>query len=344
MPGIFRKSPTADGIDHAARQILNLLDREEREKQALRRLQAENWRPPARDAAPTREVRFGDGRDDLMQLVQSDLDRRQALQDQARRRVQLAQAENELPLPPRKPGIAAIPPRKPPVPPPSWLRDTRAVQIIGEVLTQEGGYSNRSTKDDPGGKTMRGITIDRLRFWHRRHPDQAGTGHGQIPTDIRKLTDDNAIRILKEDFYDPFRIAEINDSRLANQLADIAINSSPEGFTHIVNGALNELMHENGMFGEAIRPRGAGVFKVDPVTGKRSWYLKPSRYGGTAIERLNRLADGELGQELKNAIVRHRMNYLKQLPSFDANPGWPPRALRFVEWTDSPEDRKPSLP
>jgi GH24 family phage-related lysozyme (muramidase) len=89
MPDRFRKSPQPGSLDQATQWILRMLDREEAEARERQRLQASGWQPAPSASTPhsAGDPRFGDGRDALVDLMQADLDQREALTTEARRRV-----------------------------------------------------------------------------------------------------------------------------------------------------------------------------------------------------------------------------------------------------------------
>jgi hypothetical protein len=89
MTWLPNRTPQPGSVDWAAQHIRRMLDREEEEAAELRRLQAEGWRPPRAPQAD--EAVFGDGRDAIVNLVQSEIDRQAALQSEARRRIEARQ-------------------------------------------------------------------------------------------------------------------------------------------------------------------------------------------------------------------------------------------------------------
>jgi GH24 family phage-related lysozyme (muramidase) len=89
MPDRFRKPPQPGSLDQAAQWFLRMLDREEAKAREQQRLQASGWQPAPSAPTPRSagDPRFGDGRDALVDLVQADLDQREALAAEARQRV-----------------------------------------------------------------------------------------------------------------------------------------------------------------------------------------------------------------------------------------------------------------
>ena len=249
--------------------------------------------------------------------------------------VQTAQADTQDTFTP------SIPPHKP-TPPhvapgidvsaavPSWRQDPRATRFIEEILSEEGLESHRDRTSDPGGHTMRGITAGTLRRWHQKHPGNLGVGPGKIPGKVSELTEDNALRILKEDVYDAYKLARIADDRLAHQLTDILTHVSPRGSDdapggayQIVQRAINDVMKRNNLYNRHEQP-----FEYDHPADP---------LGRRTIGRLNWLVANGHGPELRNALVAHRFGYARTQPNlFDRNRGWNERIGRFTEWQHTP--------
>jgi len=123
----FGRPAVFGGTDWAAKKVRRLLDREELENAESMRLRQAGWTPPAGQpaVAPGPYGRFGDGRDAIADLVQTGLDRRQALRDEARRRIdqQFAEARSAAPpIPPRKPDDLGSTSEAPPLPRPMPTR------------------------------------------------------------------------------------------------------------------------------------------------------------------------------------------------------------------------------
>jgi len=123
----FGRPAVFGGTDWAVNKVRRLLDREELENAEAMRLRQAGWTPSAGQpsATPDSYGRFGDGRDAIADLVQAGLDRRQALRDEARRRVsqQFARARSAgPPIPSRKPDDLGNSSEAPPLPRPMPTR------------------------------------------------------------------------------------------------------------------------------------------------------------------------------------------------------------------------------
>lgn len=81
---------------------------------------------------------------------------------------------------------------------------TERDEIIRRVIRREGGYVNN--KNDTGGATKYGITIGTLANY-RGVPKASLT-----PSDVKKLTEEEAIAIYKKNYWDNSRMDEVSDT------------------------------------------------------------------------------------------------------------------------------------
>lgn len=88
------------------------------------------------------------------------------------------------------------------------------------ILENEGGYVN--DPDDPGGETKYGITA-------ARYPD----------LNIRELTQEDAIKIYKRDFYDPMNLGGIKNKEARLHILDMGINAGPKRAIKLAQGVAN---------------------------------------------------------------------------------------------------------
>lgn len=293
-----RKVPGFGTTDWAAQQFLRMLDREEREKAELRRLEAANRR-----RALTRPSVSGgdgplsdDGRNALIGMVQSDLDHRRALQEEARRRarMQVAQssssasaattsteeAQNETSAAP-----ADAPSQTHPDPRnryASWLlRQTpegRHAFLDWMIDNFEGGYVNDPR--DPGGPTKYGIT-------QRAIDDYKNLVDGSFNLAPHQITRDQAVQIYDE-LIKKRRLDRIADPDIRAQVIDMMVNPGIEGAGQILLDVLEQ--------------RGYDV-RLDPTDNV---------IGSRTLGIIRDLVDSGNGAELariNNALVRRRQQY-----------------------------------
>ena len=135
-----------------------------------------------------------------------------------------------------------------------------------------------------------------------------------FPDGVADLTREQAKRILKEDFYDQYRLKEIEDDRLAHQLLDIYANTKTESLRTIVQGAVHRVMRDYDLYGPDSQP----FQPTDPI-------------GPRTRERLNWLVSNGFGRELRNELVMRRLAYLGGPAGLKSRRGLVWRVLRFLE-------------
>lgn len=91
------------------------------------------------------------------------------------------------------------------------------------TLAAEGGYGNSST--DLGGETNFGIS-------KRSYPLLS----------IKNLTPEKALSIYKSDFWDKYRIGEIHDQFLTNQIFDMMFNMAYTKAAYCIQKALRTII------------------------------------------------------------------------------------------------------
>lgn len=93
------------------------------------------------------------------------------------------------------------------------------------ILSWEGGYVNNP--NDRGGTTNKGVTIA---TWQRQGYDKNGDGRIDVK-DLRLITEADATRILKLNFWNRWNADEIKDQSIANLLVDWVWSSGKYGIT-----------------------------------------------------------------------------------------------------------------
>lgn len=88
----------------------------------------------------------------------------------------------------------------------------RALQL---VLVHEGGFSNHP--DDPGGATMKGVTLETF----RRH-----FGADKTVTDLRHITQEQLARVYRLGYWDKCRCDQL-PTGIDYAVFDLAVNSGP---------------------------------------------------------------------------------------------------------------------
>lgn len=91
---------------------------------------------------------------------------------------------------------------------------------IKELLPVEGGYANSTS--DRGGETKFGIS-------KRRYPH----------LDIKNLTLQDAVKLYHDDFWECYRLGEIDSQPLANYIFDMLVNHG-EGSIRVIQQGCND--------------------------------------------------------------------------------------------------------
>lgn len=81
------------------------------------------------------------------------------------------------------------------------------------ILSWEGGFVNDPA--DRGGATNKGVTIASFKSWRK----SKGLPEPTVE-DLKKLTDEEAIAIMKEKYWDRWKADQIKDQSIANILVD----------------------------------------------------------------------------------------------------------------------------
>lgn len=120
-------------------------------------------------------------------------------------------------------------------------------RVFNRTLGEEGGYEDRATHiDTPTNMGFQQSTLDRFKS---AHPDLAQ----EYPSDIRYLTYKQGKQIARKDFFDQYRIGEIQNQHLQETLFDSFFNHSPQAPAYWVQRAINQnsnmRIKEDGILG-----------------------------------------------------------------------------------------------
>ncbi len=118
------------------------------------------------------------------------------------------------------------------------------------ILSFEGGFVN--DRDDAGGATNRGVTIA---TWRQQGYDKDGDGDIDV-ADLKLLTEEDAVRIMKRNYWDRWQGDRIECQSLANTLVDWVWGS--------------------GVWGIKLPQRLLGV-KQDGIVGEKTLYALNAR-------------------------------------------------------------------
>lgn len=332
------KPPRFGTTDWAAQQFLRMLDREERQKAEFGRLRAAEWRPdvPQQPANGRDDMVFGDGRDAVVDLVQRDIDKRQVMQDEARRRaeMQLAQAQQktssgtgtqtaqlQTTASPGQAPVLVIPKRPLPMPErlgqqfrKGWhifsetLRDPAITQPLTEsevaayrtTFGLEGGMQYDDSAGGVGNPGRAGVTED----WLEDAKARLGS---PIEADANKLTIQQVAQAYKIYADDALRnvgggaaLSQIRDRKTAMQVFDVLVKHGRRGGAIVIQDALNALISR--LPHDETTKLGLSPIIIKDLKGPRA-------FGPQSLDRIARLIDGGYARELRNAIADQRAIY-----------------------------------
>lgn len=120
--------------------------------------------------------------------------------------------------------------------------------IIKKTLENEGGFVDH--KKDPGGATKHGVSLRWL--LQLGDVDNDGVlegdfdGDGDVDVDdIRKLELPDAIKLYREQWWEPNHYARIQSQQAAYKVFDFAINMGTRGSHRIMQRAVNRIMADH---------------------------------------------------------------------------------------------------
>ena len=111
--------------------------------------------------------------------------------------------------------------------------------LLPKILRWEGGFVDDPA--DSGGATNKGITLATYKAYRKAHKMKMPT-----VADLKKITDDEVLAILKEFYWDKMRADEINNQSIAN----LCVNNlwgSGTGYIKTIQGVLG--VKQDGVVG-----------------------------------------------------------------------------------------------
>lgn len=173
------------------------------------------------------------------------------------------------------------------------------------VMQHEDASRSGRVTDDAGGRTRFGIS----KKFHPELPESFFTG----PADVALKT---AEEMLRRDYWDPMRLAELRDQKLANKLFDMAVNMGVRQAAIYAQRAVNGLIIGEQVLGasaqtdsldtgtQALGSPARGGFLRDGVE-----VLLPATRGGSSRDQLEMLVpataiaeDGVIGPRTLAAL------------------------------------------
>ena len=159
--------------------------------------------------------------------------------------------------------------------------------VLSDILEREGWPAYTEHPNDKGGPTKGGITIRTLEAHRHRRCTR---------TELKRLTEEEALAILRRRYVEVQGINTLSDGDLQEQVIDNGVLSGPDIAVKDLQRAIASVlqdMRDEGVVGDHLGFR--GVLKVDGIIGPKTNAaiagLSPAVIGRRlAVERALRLA------------------------------------------------------
>lgn len=143
--------------------------------------------------------------------------------------------------------------------------DRNFQRALALTLKSEGGWSDNSA--DPGGATMKGVTLANFRRYVKANATKA---------DLRKITDEQIATVYRRFYWDAVAGAELPDG-IDYAVFDFAVNSGPGRAAKYLQAACGVGVVQDGRIGPAtlaaVRAKPAGVV-IDKLCDARLAFLR----------------------------------------------------------------------
>lgn len=143
--------------------------------------------------------------------------------------------------------------------------DRNFARSLALVLKSEGGWSDNAA--DPGGATMKGVTLVNFRRYVKADATKA---------DLKKITDEQVATVYRRFYWDAIAGAELPDG-VDYAVFDFAVNSGPGRAAKYLQAACGVGVVQDGRIGPAtlaaVRAKPAGVL-VDTICDARLKFLE----------------------------------------------------------------------
>ncbi|RWI60240.1 MAG: hypothetical protein EOQ93_02985 [Mesorhizobium sp.] len=143
--------------------------------------------------------------------------------------------------------------------------DRNFARSLALVLKSEGGWSDN--KADPGGATMKGVTLANFRRYVKANATKA---------DLRAITNDQVATVYRRFYWDAIAGAELPDG-VDFAVFDFAVNSGPGRAAKYLQAACGVGVVQDGKIGPATlaaaRAKPAGVL-IDTICDARLKFLE----------------------------------------------------------------------
>ncbi|AZO23854.1 hypothetical protein EJ070_26345 [Mesorhizobium sp. M1E.F.Ca.ET.045.02.1.1] len=143
--------------------------------------------------------------------------------------------------------------------------DRNFARALALVLQSEGLWSDNAA--DPGGATMKGVTLANFRRYVKADATKA---------DLRKISDEQVATVYRRFYWDAVAGAELSDG-VDYAVFDFAVNSGPSRAAKYLQAACGPSVVQDGRIGPAtlaaVRAKPAGVL-IDTICDARLKFLE----------------------------------------------------------------------
>ncbi len=178
------------------------------------------------------------------------------------------------------------------------VEDERFARIAEDLLKKEGGYADKGTVDQ---KTNFGIINPTLKAVKEKHKALA-----ELPDDVKDLTQEQALSIIKEEFYKGYKIDKVENESMAHMLLDVVYNHKSNTRDEFVLAGLKAVKKQN---------------KEKNISGLNTW--------GKKINFINECSNGEQ-KIFYNSVVKARIDFFNRPGYIDKYSGLKTRAKSFA--------------
>lgn len=188
--------------------------------------------------------------------------------------------------------------------------DRNFQRALSLVLKHEGGWSDH--KDDPGGATMKGVTLANFRRYVKPSASK---------DDLRKITDEQVATIYRRYYWDAVRASEL-PSGIDYAVFDFAVNSGPDRAIKYLQAVVGA--KQDGRVGPDTLAKTRNMMRatvINSLCDKRMAFLKRLKTWPTFGKGWTSRVSGVRSEALKMA----------------AQPDTPPPVVREVEKEVVPE-------
>lgn len=189
-------------------------------------------------------------------------------------------------------------------------------EFFKNLKEKEGGISNRSKEADPGGLTNQGVST-------RFYKDYINENWNEyLPKNVTELSEEKRKEIFKSDFFVKTQIDKLvpiagydkTSSRLVEHVFDANVMTDPVKVGRWLQQSIDETIGTDT--------------RVTEKNGEKTY---DGILGSKTREALKQAVEEKKIQDVHERFTNKRIDYLRGLQNYKANPGWEKRVNSFKE-------------